>query len=134
MIKFAFFGSSEFSLYVLGALETKGFLPSVVVTTPDMPKGRGLVMTPTPVKSWAIANFIPVLDPETLDDDFVAHLKAYGCETFIVASYGKIIPEKVLDAAPKKTLNVHPSLLPRYRGASPIQNAILDDARDTGVT
>jgi len=134
MIKFAFFGSSDFSICVLEALKTSGFLPSAVVTTPDMPKGRGLVMTPTPVKSWAIVNSIPVLDPAKLDSTFIEKLMTHDCQTFIVASYGKIIPEKVLDGAPKHVLNVHPSLLPKYRGASPIQSAIHDDTKDTGVT
>ena len=106
----------------------------VIVTTPDKPKGRGLSLAPTVVKIWANENKIPVLDPAKLDDAFLEQIKKYDCEVFIVASYGKIIPEKVLDAAPKKTLNVHPSLLPKYRGATPIQSAMLDDAKDTGVT
>jgi methionyl-tRNA formyltransferase len=134
MIKFALFGSSEFSIYVLDTLKTKGFLPAVIITTPDKPKGRGLALTPTPVKIWAQKNNVPVLDPMKFDDAFIEELKKCDCQVFIVASYGKIIPEKVLNIAPKKTLNVHPSLLPKYRGASPIQNVILDDTKDTGVT
>jgi methionyl-tRNA formyltransferase len=134
MIKFAFFGSSEFSIYVLDTLKIKGFLPAVIITTSDKPKGRGLALTPTPVKLWAIKNNIPVLDPAKFDDGFLEQIKKYDCELFIVASYGKIIPKEVIEVAPKKTLNVHPSLLPKYRGASPIQNVILDDTKDTGVT
>lgn len=134
MIKFSFFGSSDFSIHVLEALKAKSFLPTVIVTTPDKPRGRGLALSPTAVKLWAIANDVPVLDPAKLDDIFLEQLKKYDCEVSIVASYGKIIPEKIIDAVPKKTLNVHPSLLPNYRGASPIQNAMRDDAKDTGVT
>jgi methionyl-tRNA formyltransferase len=134
MIKFAFFGSSDFSIHVLEALKNKLLLPSVIVTTPDKPKGRGLALSPTIVKIWTRKNNIPVLDPAKLDDAFVEELKKYHCEVFVVASYGKIIPVSVLDAAPKNTLNVHPSLLPSYRGASPIQNVIIDDTKNTGVT
>ena len=134
MIRFAFFGSSEFSIHVADALLLRGLAPTVVVTTPDKPYGRGLVVSPNLVKAWAQKNGIPVLDPAKFDDAFIEKLKGCNCEVFVVASYGKIIPEKVLDAAPKRTLNVHPSLLPSYRGASPIQSAIVDDAKDTGVT
>jgi methionyl-tRNA formyltransferase len=142
MIKFAFFGSSEFSIYVLDALKIKGFLPTIIITTRDKPKGRGLVLSPTPVKVWAQKNNIPVFDPAKLDADFLEKLKKYSIESldidrwplFIVASYGKIISQEIIDLPEHKTLNVHPSLLPKYRGASPIQNTIFDDTKDTGVT
>src|ERR1035437_3547256 len=135
MIKFAFFGSSEFSIHVLEVLNSKEFLPSLIITTPDKPKGRGLVLSSTPVKLWAEKNNIPVLDPAKLDDVFIKQYKGYPwIELFIVASYGKIIPDQIINLPEHKTLNVHPSLLPNYRGASPIQSAITDDAKDTGVT
>jgi methionyl-tRNA formyltransferase len=142
MIKFVFFGSSDFSIYVLDALKAGGFVPTIIVTTPDKPKGRGLVLTPTPVKLWGQKNNIPVLDPVKLDADFLEKFKKCNIESlsidhwplFIVASYGKIIPETIINMPAHKTLNVHPSLLPKYRGASPIQNAILDDTKNTGVT
>src|ERR1035437_8740899 len=135
MIKFAFFGSSEFSIHVLEVLKTKEFLPSLIITTPDKPKGRGLVLSSTPVKLWADKNNIPVLDPAKLDDVFIKQYKGYPwIELFIVASYGKIIPDQIINLPEHKTLNVHPSLLPNYRGASPIQSAIIDDAKDTGVS
>jgi methionyl-tRNA formyltransferase len=134
MIRFSFFGSSEISIVVLGELSRRGLSPAVIVTTPDKARGRGMELAPNIVKAWGLANSIPVLDPAKLDDAFLEQLKKYDCEVAVVASYGKIIPEKVLDAAPKKTLNVHPSLLPLYRGPSPIQTAMLDDAKDTGVS
>ena len=134
MIPFAFFGSSDFSIHILDALKAKGFLPAIVVTTPDKPQGRGLALTPTVVKIWAQKNNIIVLDPAKLDLVFLEQFKEYKCQVSIVASYGKLIPVSILDAAPKKTLNVHPSLLPNYRGASPIQSAMLDDVKNTGVT
>lgn len=138
--KFAFFGSSRFSVIVLDELERAGLLPAFVVTTPDKPQGRKMVMTPTPVKAWALARKIPVHDPAKLDENFVDVLKKYAAgaanpvPVFVVASYGKIIPQTVLDIPKKGTLNIHPSLLPRYRGASPLQSAMLDDTKDTGVT
>lgn len=132
---FAFFGSSRFSLMVLDELEKLGLTPSLVVTTPDKPQGRKLVLTPTPVKEWAKARRITVLDPEKLDNDFVENLKrADNIKVFVVASYGKIIPASVINIPPRSTLNIHPSLLPKYRGASPLQSAILDDTKDTGIT
>ena len=146
MIPFAFFGSSDFSIYVLDALKAKGFLPSLIITTPNKPRGRGLALTPTIVKLWAQKNNISVLDPAKFDDAFLEQLKKYSIGSlnppaggarwplFVVASYGKIIPEAIIDLPEHKTLNVHPSLLPKYRGASPIQSAIIDDAKDTGVS
>ncbi len=141
-MNYAFFGSAQFSIYVLDELEKAGMPPSLIVTTPDKPVGRGLVLTPTPVKAWGMKRGIPVLDPAKLDADFAEKLKETcatknaggNIETFVVAAYGKIIPQAILDIPKHKTLNVHPSLLPLYRGASPLQSAMLDDAKKTGVT
>ena len=138
-IKFAFFGSSRFSVIVLDELERAGLSPAFVVTTIDKPQGRKMVLTPTPVKEWALSKEIKVLDPVKLNAEFIELLKketsdAGHVNIFIVASYGKIIPQAVLDIPKKGTLNIHPSLLPKYRGASPLQSAILDDAKDTGIT
>jgi len=134
MTTFAFFGSSDFSIHVLDALEAQGLEPKVVITTPNKPKGRGLALAPTAVKVWAQKKGIPVLDPAKLDLDFIEGLKKYACEVSVVASYGKMIPEAAIGLPTRGTLNVHPSFLPKYRGASPIQGAMLDDAKDTGVT
>ena len=146
-IKFAFFGSSRLSVIVLDELKKLGFIPSLVITTPDKPQGRKLVLTSNIVKLWAIENSISVLDPTKLDGTFVDLLKkstsssdfatsrdSSGIQLFIVASFGKIIPEAVLSIPPKGTLNIHPSLLPRYRGPSPLPSAMLDDVKKTGVT
>lgn len=134
MPRFIFFGSSRFSVIVLDELERLGFVPSCVVTTPDKPAGRKLALTPTPVKQWAMKRGIKTFDPAKLDNVFAESLKEEECGLFIVASYGKIIPGSTIDLPPHKTLNIHPSLLPKYRGASPLQSAILDDAKKTGVT
>lgn len=133
-MQFAFFGSSRLSVIVLDELEKLGFLPIVVVTTPDKAQGRKLIVQPNVVKEWATSKHIPVLDPAKLDDAAVEKLKSFNCHAFIVASYGKIIPKRVLDIMPEKTLNIHPSLLPKYRGPSPLPSAMLDDVKDTGIS
>lgn len=133
-IKYVFFGSSRFSVLVLDEMKKAGILPIAVVTTPDKPQGRKMIVTPTEVKVWAQKRNIPVYDAEKLDDTFADNLTKLNCDLFVVASYGKIIPAKIIDIPKHKTLNIHPSLLPKYRGASPLQSAVLDDAKDTGIT
>src|SRR3989344_1586198 len=132
-ISFIFFGTSEFSVFVLDELKKLGLVPNLVITTPDKPKGRKLIITPSEVKIWADNNRIEILQPEKLDTIFAEKLKAIKSDFYLVASYGKIIPEIILDIHPHKTLNIHPSLLPKLRGASPIQSAILKE-KETGVT
>lgn len=129
-IQFIFFGSSQFSTYVLKVLESKSFLPSLIVTSPDKPQGRKMLPKPNPVKEWAQLKNIKILeitnfkDPKTLEV-----LKKAEADLFIVASFGLIIPELIINLPPHKTLNVHPSLLPIFRGPSPIQNTILNDVK-----
>lgn len=130
---FIFWGTSSFSIGVLDALKEGGVIPDVIITAPDKPRGRKLIVTPPPVKLWAEENKIPFLQPEILDDAFTSTLKANSYKLFLVASYGKIIPKPVLDIPKHGSLNVHPSLLPKLRGASPIQSAILSEDT-TGVT
>jgi len=139
---FAFFGSDEFSIIVLEQLIKAGYVPSLCITQPDKPKGRKLVLTPTPIKTFCIQNSIPVITPETLSTREIVHYSQHGIadtepiqyDFFVVASYGKIISQKILDIPTHGCLNVHPSLLPQYRGASPIETAILNDTKHTGVT
>ncbi len=133
-MKFAYFGSSNVSIYVLDELMKAGFVPHVVVTTSDKPQGRGLTLTPNIMKTWAQEKSIRVHAPAKLDATFAETLRAEGCDLFIVASYGKIMPAVFVNMPPKKTLNVHPSLLPRYRGAAPLPTSILEDTKNTGVT
>lgn len=136
--KIIYFGSSNFSVYVLDELKKLGVIPSLIITTPDKPQGRKLVLQPNVVKTWAIQNNVSFFDQGKLDHDFIEKLnnesEKMGVSTFVVASYGKIIPQEVLDIPIKGTLNIHPSLLPRYRGASPLPTAILDDTKNTGIT
>ena len=136
-VSFAFFGSSQLSVYVLEELKRAGYIPKTIVTTPDKPQGRKLIITPTVVKTWAQRNLDPhtlIYSPEKLDVQFTEILKKESYDLFIVASYGKIIPDEVINIPTHKTLNVHPSLLPKYRGATPLQSAMLDDTKNTGVT
>ncbi len=138
--KFVFFGSSEFSVYVLEELLLHGLKPILILTTPDKPQGRKLVLTPNIVKTWAKDHNIEVLDPSSLKPNTdsgqktIAQLSALNSELFLVASYGKIIPKEIFEIPKRKTLNIHPSLLPKYRGASPIQSQILEDEKKIGVS
>lgn len=132
---FAFFGTPEFATIILDELEMRGFIPAVVVSAPDAPKGRKLLMSPSEVRTWGHARNIPILTPKTLrDGNFPAQILPYQCNLFIVAAYGKIIPKNILDIPTHGVLNVHPSLLPKFRGSSPVESAILSTETSTGVT
>ncbi|MFA5934164.1 MAG: methionyl-tRNA formyltransferase [Candidatus Paceibacterota bacterium] len=132
--KIAFFGTPDFAVIILDELKNLGFIPSIVITAPDKPKGRHLLMTPPPVKIWAKKNNVPVLQPEKLDDTFLHKLSTESYDLFVVAAYGIIIPLKILKLPKSGTLNVHPSLLPKYRGSSPVESVILAGDKETGVT
>jgi methionyl-tRNA formyltransferase len=132
---FAFFGTPHFSVVVLNALEGNGMVPALIITAPDRPRGRGLEVSPSPVKLWAQERGIDVVTPGTLkDESFVAELKNTQWDVFVVAAYNKLIPKGVLDIPAHGCLNVHPSLLPKLRGPSPALSAILADERVTGVS
>lgn len=133
--KFVFFGTPDLSVHVLNALEASGFLPAVVVTAPDRPRGRGNVVSPSPVAAWASTRGIETLKPETLKDPAaLAELTNTEWDFFVVAMYNKILPSYVLKMPKRGCLNVHPSLLPKFRGPSPVLSAILADERTTGVS
>lgn len=132
-LKFVFFGTPKFALLTLELLARDGYYPALVVTSPDAREGRHLKLTPPPVKVWAEENNIPVLQPEKLDEDFCKKLSAEVYDLFIVSAYGKIIPKNILEIPKHGSLNVHPSLLPKFRGPSPIESAILEDGT-TGVS
>lgn len=131
---FIFFGTPELSTYTLTALEKEGLVPNVIITAPDSPQGRGLVLTPSPVKLWALERNIPVYTPEKIRNNEEVHQLCKQYEFAILAAYGKIIPQSLLDCFPKGILNVHPSLLPLYRGPSPLEYQILQDEKEFGVT
>ena len=134
---FVFFGTAEFSIAILEELESAGFVPSLIVTPEDKPQGRKLIITPPPVKIWGQKHNIATIQPSTLKGDLPVELTSPlsgGWDLFVVAAYGKLLPRSLLDLPKHGTLNVHPSLLPKLRGTSPIQAAILGDIKQTGVT
>lgn len=133
-----FFGTPLFATAVLDELAVAGIMPSLVVTTPNAPKGRRLILTPPDAKVWAERQNIPVLQPHSLQslkkDIELAPLINTDWDLFIAAAYGKKLPADILALPKHGTLNVHPSLLPKFRGASPVRSAILEDVRETGVS
>jgi len=126
--KIVFFGTPEFSVKILEAMDKAGLKPKAIVTAPDKPKGRKMELTPSHVKIWGDKHKIKVLQPEKLKDFKI------NADLFVVASYGKILPKTLLESPKHGTINVHPSLLPRLRGPSPIQSAILKGEEKTGMT
>lgn len=134
MHNFAYFGTPKVASDTLAFLIEHGFVPRVIITSPDAPRGRGLVLTPSPTKELALAHGIPVLTPEKLDAEALSAINAYGCTYALVVAYGKIFPEALITSFPKGVLNVHYSLLPKYRGATPLETALLGGENETGVT
>jgi len=132
--KIAFFGTPAFTTEFLDLLTTEGYIVSLVVTTPDRKSGRGQRLTAPAPKTWALAHNIPFLQPEKLTDDFFEGLSKEQWDLFIVVAYGKIIPERIITLPKYGTINVHYSLLPKYRGATPVESAILNGDTITGVT
>ena len=128
-----FFGTDAFSVPSLVRLIAEGWNVIAVVTKPDSSTGRGQHLTQPAVKRLALAKSIPVFQPHHLED-IVADLRKLKAEIGIVVAYGKVIPPSMLQLFPKRLINVHASLLPRYRGASPIESAILNGDEETGVT
>lgn len=129
-----FAGTPDFALESLKAMVGAGFLPVAVLTQPDRPAGRGKKLSASPVKKFALACDIPVLQPVTLKDpEIVAKIAALKADLMVVAAYGLLLPQAVLDVPKLGCVNVHASLLPRWRGASPIQHAILCGDRQSGV-
>ncbi len=133
---FVFFGTPRFAEIVLNGLVSHGFVPAALVCNPDRPLGRKKTITPPPTKRLILDKKLStvVLQPEKLDDDFIAQLRSLKPDFFVVAAYAKIIPHAVLDIPRCGTLGTHPSLLPAYRGASPIQSVILAGETKTGTT
>lgn len=130
---FVFFGTPELAIPILEELKSAGMLPSLIVTAPDRPQGRGLALTSPPAKIWAEKNGISVLQPIKLDSEFHCQLSVVGYELFIVVAYGKILPQEIIDLPKYGTFNIHYSLLPKYRGATPVESAILNGDTETGV-
>ena len=132
-MNYIFFGTPEFAVIILEKLINAGFIPEAVVCNPDKPVGRKKNITPPPVKVLAEKYKINILQPEILAN-YKLQITNYKPDFFIVAAYGQILPKEILEIPRFGTIGVHPSLLPKYRGPSPIQTAILSGDEITGVT
>ena len=134
-MRIIFMGTPEFSVGTLEALIEAGHDVCLAVTQPDKPKGRGKEMQPTPVKAAALKHGIPVYQPKKIrDPQCVEELAKYHADVCVVIAFGQILPKSILELTPYGCINVHASLLPEYRGAAPIQWAILNGETVTGVT
>ncbi|MDD6916007.1 MAG: methionyl-tRNA formyltransferase [Eubacteriales bacterium] len=134
-MKILFMGTPDFAVPCLDILVSNGFDVCGAVTQPDKPRGRGHKLTPPPVKEYAISKNIPVYQPQTLKDgEFEKVLDELKPQLIAVVAYGKILPEYILDFPEYGCVNVHGSVLPKYRGAAPIQWAIINGDKTTGVT
>jgi methionyl-tRNA formyltransferase len=134
-MKIIFFGSDDFAAAHVASLAASSYGLAAVVTQPDRPKGRGMKVEASLVKACAQRCHIPVLQPGSLkDDEFVKTLKDFHADMFVVVAYGQFLPAAVLDIPPLGAINVHPSLLPKYRGAAPVNWVIINGETETGVS
>ncbi len=134
-LRIVFLGTPQFAAPTLHALLASRHQVCGVVTQPDRPRGRGQQVSNSPVKAIAVERGLPLLQPERLKDPAVAAtLRAWAPDLGVVAAYGKLIPEEILPLPRLGMINVHASLLPKYRGAAPVQRAVIDGERETGVT
>ena len=135
MLKVLFMGTPDFAAECLKAIVENGWNAVGAVTQPDRPSGRGYRLIPCAVKKYAEENKIPVFQPETLRDGaFEKTLEELAPDVIVVAAYGKILPSYIINYPKYGCINAHGSLLPKYRGAAPIQRAIMDGERETGIT
>ena len=133
-MKIIYFGTPEIAASQLEAILAAGYEVPVVVTTPDRPAGRGKQMHSSEVKECALKHGLPVLQPEKLKDEaFVEQLRSYNADLFVVVAF-RMLPEVIWSMPPKGTINLHASLLPQYRGAAPINHAIINGEKETGLT
>ena len=135
-MKIVFMGTPDFSKESLGAVHDAGYEILGVVTNPDRPKGRGMKLVASPVKEYAIAKKLKVYQPEKIrnNTEFIEKIKSLHPDVICVVAYGKILPKEILDIPRLGCVNVHASLLPQYRGAAPIQWAIINGDKTTGIT
>lgn len=134
-MKIIFMGTPDFSVGTLKALVEAGHEVVLAVTQPDKPKGRGKEMQYTPVKEYALEKGIPVYQPERVRrPECIEELKKYQADVCVVIAFGQILPKEILEMTPYGCINVHASLLPKYRGAAPIQWAIINGETVSGVT
>ena len=133
-MKYAFFGSPEFAAIILEKLIGAGMPPTLVVCNPDKPSGRKQVIIPLPAKIVAEKYNISAIQPENFDAKIVKYFEMQNLDFSVVAAYAKILPLNIIKLPKLGTIGVHPSLLPKYRGTTPIQSAILNGEKETGTT
>ncbi|MBL7158806.1 MAG: methionyl-tRNA formyltransferase [Candidatus Omnitrophica bacterium] len=134
-MKIVFFGSSKFAVHPLDTLANSQHEVACVVTQPDRKKGRRLLLSRTPVKSRALELGLEIYQPEDLrEKDAVKYIRRFKADLFVVAAYGEILTKEILDLPKLYAINVHPSLLPKYRGAAPVQWAMIKGEKKTGLT
>ena len=134
-LRTVFMGTPDFSSVIASALEENGFDVVAVVTQPDKEAGRGKKLRPSPVKEWALQRGIDVYQPEKVrNEDFVEILRNIAPDLIVTAAFGQIVPKSILDMPEYGCVNVHASILPKYRGASPIQQSLFDGEKVTGIT
>ncbi len=136
MLKILFMGTPDFARESLEAVYKAGYEILGVVTNPDKPKGRGMKMVASPVKEFALEKGLTVYQPEKVrkNEEFIEKIKSLNPDVICVVAYGKILPKEILEIPKYGCINVHGSLLPKYRGAAPIQWAVLNGDKETGVT
>ena len=135
-MKIVFMGTPDFAEKSLEAIYNAGHEILAVVTNPDRPKGRGMKMVASPVKEFAISKELKIYQPEKVrkNEEFIEEIKALEPDVICVVAYGKILPKEILEIPRLGCINVHGSLLPKYRGAAPIQWAVINGEKVTGVT
>ena len=133
-LNFAFFGTPDIASRTLDILKEDGYVPSIIITSPDKPSGRGMEIHESPVSTWAKENNITCLKPEKINQDFMDEFSKLNISLSIVVAYGKILPEILINTPTLGTINIHYSLLPKYRGASPLPSALLNGDTTTGVS
>lgn len=133
-LKVVFFGTPEMAVDVLDEMLAYNIKPEYIITKEDKAKGRGLDVSIPRAKEWALRNNIPVLQPPVINETFIEEFRKINPDIAIVAGYGKILPKELLTIPKFGFINVHPSLLPKYRGATPVQSALLNNDKITGVT
>lgn len=131
---FVFFGTPYTARDTLEHLRGVGIVPAVIVTNPPAASGRGLIINETPVAQWARMFNVPTLTPISITPKFIDTLKIYNCSFAIVVAYGKIFPETLIKSFPYGMVNIHYSLLPKYRGAAPVETAMINGETITGVS
>ena len=136
MLRIIFMGTPDFALPALEAIRNSDHELIAVITQPDRPKGRGKLLTPPPVKVWAEKNQIPVYQPLRVRGNqiFMEQIRSLAPDLIVTAAYGQILPGEFLDIPPLGCINIHASMLPEYRGASPIQQVLLDGRDRTGIS